>query len=412
MWTVWFTYGAFYFCRTNISVASALMQDPVSKGGLGFSEDECGWFLAAGKIAYAAGQLINGQLSERFSPRKMLAIGMFGTAAFNVMFGFEKALFFFIFIWACNGYCQSLGWTPCVRVLANWFPVSRRGSVIGFVGTGYQVTLAVTYVMSGFAAERFGWQGALFVPAGVMFVSAFVMLFFLEERPAALNDDDAPAIQTSSKRTNNDPDNSVLDNFLLTITNPKLWLLGISLGLLNACRYGFLDWGLKHLKDVQETGVGMAALKYAVLPFGAIAGSYVAGWATERFFGSRRAPITCILLVVLSLLTLLYHSVAQVSASATIFLLVLIGFCIYGPQVLLVGTAPADLARKGTSAAAAGFVNCLGYIGAASGNVFTGYSLKGYGWEKTIYLWAAWAFAAAVAAGLLWGATAVEHKES
>ena len=91
-------------------------------------------------------------------------------------------------------------------------------------------------------------------------------------------------------------------------------------------------------------------------------------------------------------------------------LLLLIGFCIYGPQVLLVGTAPADLARNGTSAAAAGFVNSMGYVGAASGDFFTGRTLDTYGWEKAIYLWAAWALAGAVAAGLLWHKTG-SHQE-
>jgi len=416
LWTVWFTYGAFYFCRTNISAAVPGLKESVETGGLGLSATQIGYILGATKIAYAVGQLVNGQFSEQLAPRKLLAIGMFGTAVLNVCFGFGTSLYFLIFIWACNGYSQSLGWTPCVRVLANWFPVHRRGKVIGIVGTGYQVTAVATYVISGQAASYFGWRGAMWVPAGVMFVAAIIMMVFLEERPdtTAANEDSNATADSSADTVptgrKNDPKNSVLENFLLTISNPSLWMLGISLGLLNACRYGFLDWGLTHLKEVQESGVGTAALKYAVLPLGAIAGSYLAGWATDRFFASRRAPVTCILLVALALLSLAYDPVARTSVPATMVLLVMIGFCIYGPQVLLVGTAPADLARKGTSAAAAGFVNCMGYFGAAGGDYFTGRTLDAYGWERAIFLWASWALAAAVAAGLLWNTTASHEK--
>jgi len=409
LWTVWFTYGAFYFCRTNISAVVPGLKEPIATGGLGLTAVEIGYILAGTKIAYAIGQLLNGQLSEQFAPRKMLVVGMLGTALLNVLFGFGTALYFLIFTWACNGYAQSLGWTPCVRVIANWFPVWRRGMVIGIVGTGYQATAVATYLVAGFSAEAFGWRGALWVPAAIMVLSAVVMLLFLEEHPPEPNDqtrEDGSSAEPVLTRARNDPRNSVAQNFLLTISNPSLWLLGISLGLLNACRYGFLDWGLTHLKEVQETGVGMAAVKYAVLPLGAVAGSFLAGWATDRFFGSRRAPVTCILLVALALLSLAYDTVARTSVPLTMVLLVAIGFCIYGPQVLLVGTAPADLARKGTSAAAAGFVNCLGYVGAASGDVFTGRTLDAYGWERAIFLWAAWALGAAVAAGLLWNATA------
>ena len=108
----------------------------------------------------------------------------------------------------------------------------------------------------GLAAETLGWQGALFVPAGIMVVSAFVMLMFLEERPPSTAEDVAGGNQATDQ-SKNDPKNSALNNFLLTVTNPKLWLLGLALGLLNACRYGFLDWGLTHLKEVQDTGVGL-----------------------------------------------------------------------------------------------------------------------------------------------------------
>ena len=79
-----------------------------------------------------------------------------------------------------------------------------------------------------------------------------------------------------------------------------------------------------------------------------------------------------------------------------------VGFCIFGPQVLLVGTAPADVARRGTAAAAAGFVNFMGYLGAFAGDYVTGYIAKNHGWETAVASWAAWAFAAALAAACLW----------
>jgi len=107
--------------------------------------------------------------------------------------------------------------------------------------------------------------------------------------------------------------------------------------------------------------------------------------------------------VLLGVMTLFYDAMVRTSVTGTVVMLVLIGFCTFGPQVLLVGTAPADLARRGTSAAAAGFVNFMGYIGAAlAGDVMTGYLYVRYGWEVAIYAWAACAFVAAIAAGLLW----------
>lgn len=408
VWVIWFTYGVFYFCRTNMAAAVPGLTASTSDGGAGLSAEEMGWILASLKLAYAIGQLVNGQLSEQFSPRKLLAIGMFGSAALNVLFGLSTGFYFLLFVWAANGYCQSLGWTPCVRVLANWVPVLRRGKAIGIVGTGYQVTLGLTFIVSTWSAATYGWRGALFVPSAILAAGGLFMLLFLRESPeerSRVDSDDAT-------RSTNGKTGSFAANLVVTLTNPTIWLLGLALGLLNACRYGFLDWGIKHLATLHDTGVAKAGLKYAVIAPGAAAGSLLAGWMTDRFFGSRRAPVICILLVVLGTLTLVYDRVARAGGTGMLVMLFIIGFCIYGPQVLLVGTAPADLARRGTSAAAAGFVNFMGYLGASTGDVVTGKLLTDEpdSWRAVIFVWAGWAFAAAAVSAVLWRVTARKNE--
>ncbi len=407
VWLIWLTYGAFYFCRTNLSVAVPGMQESVDQGGLGLSKEQIGFILGGLKLAYAFGQLLNGQLSEKISPRVLLAIGMLGSAGLNVIFGFTTGLYFLIFVWACNGYCQSLGWTPCVRVLGNWVPILRRGKAIGIVGTGYQVTLGLTYVVAGAAVGWYGnWRGAVLFPAVILAAAAVVMLLFMREHP---DDDDFGATTREQSRV----DATFGQILLLTLSNFALWRLGIALGLLNACRYGFLDWGITHLLEVQQEvgesdGLSKVALKYGVIAIGAAAGSYLAGWATDRFFGGRRAPVISALLLLLACLTVIYEFVARTrfeyTVECTMGLLVVIGFCIYGPQVLLVGTAPADLAKRGTAAAAAGFVNFMGYLGAFSGDWVTGYVAERHGWQAALYTWAGWAIVAAIVSATLWNA--------
>jgi MFS transporter, OPA family, glycerol-3-phosphate transporter len=401
IWVLWLTYGSFYFCRTNISAAV-----PGLEAELALSKGEIGLILGSLKIAYGLGQFINGQLAERISPRKLLALGMLASTLLNVIFGFGTAVYFLTFVWACNGYFQALGWTPCMRVAANWFDVSHRGRAIGIIGTGYQLTAALTFVVAGAAVHWFGWRGALLLPAALLALSCAHMLLFLRERPEEESrTTEAPgaaaAIPNPGPTTR---PRSVAENVLLTLSNPWLWLLGLSLGLLNACRYGFLDWGVAHLVETRGSSVARAAINYALLPIGGILGSLVTGWATDRFFGGRRAPVICGLLVALGVFTLSYSRVVQSSLVLSLALLLLIGFAVFGPQVLLVGTAPIDLAKQGTAAAAVGFVNFMGYMGAFSGAQVTGLIVDRYQWDAALLFWAACAFGAAAAAALLWKA--------
>jgi sugar phosphate permease len=131
-------------------------------------------------------------------------------------------------------------------------------------------------------------------------------------------------------------------------------------------------------------------------------GALFGGWATDRYFGGRRAPAICGLLLLLGGLTVAYDVLSRTSVAATVVLLFWIGFAIFGSQVLLVGTAPADLARRGTAAAAAGFVNFMGYMGAFTGDLVTGYLKHNYDWQTAIFFWAGCSVAAAAVVALLW----------
>ena len=394
LWVLWLTYGAFYFCRSNLAAAVPGLEHDV-----GLTKTQIGWILGSLKLAYGVGQLINGQLAERIRPRVLLAIGMFASAALNVLFGFATGLYFLLFVWAANGYAQSLCWPSTMRVTANWFSTARRGRAIAIIGTGYQLIGSVTFVVSGWAADQFGWRGALYVPAALLAAAALHMLLTLEATPG----------EPAGARTVAKPEGTWRANLIATITNPRLWLLAIALGLLNACRYGFIDWGISHLREVQATSIGASGLKYSVLPAGGIAGTLAAGWATDRFFAGRRIPVMVMMLLALTALVIAYDALIRTNLVASLLILVAIGALIFGPQVLLVGTTPVDFAKRGAAAAACGFVDFLGYVGAALGDQATGYLVDQYSWRAALWFWAACAFGAALVVTPLWRASARDH---
>jgi sugar phosphate permease len=400
LWVLWATYGSFYLCRTNLSAAL-----PGIESEFGYSKTDMASVLISLKIAYGIGQLVNGQLAERVSPRLMLSIGMFASIAFNLIFGAGASIWFFAFVWAMNGYSQSMGWTPTMKVAANWLPAAIRGRSIGLIGTGYMVGASLSYLLSGWAVDRWGWQGALYVPSIVLFVSCVHMLVLLRVAPAT----GAETTVTQIERTRL----PFRETLRLTLTNRDLWLLAVALGLLNACRYGYLDWGISLINEVQGGSVGKSAIKFAILPAGGILGSLGAGWLTDRWFGGRRAPVICGMLVALALLTLLFKTVVTSGSTATVVVLFFIGVTIYGPQVLLVGTAPTDLAKSGAVASAVGFVNFMGYMGASAGDWFTANVADSErGWDGVYWLWASWALVAAGCVAMLWNRRAPEEESA
>jgi OPA family glycerol-3-phosphate transporter-like MFS transporter len=387
VWLLWATYGAFYFCRQNIAASI-----PGMGAELELSRGEIGTILGSLKLAYGVGQFVNGQLAERIPARVLLAIGMFGSAALNVVFGFGTGFYYLLFVWAANGYCQALGWTPTMRVASRWFTPELRGRAVGLIGTGYQLAGALTFVVAGWAVSMSGWRGAHFVSAAILASMGVVTLLFVrEEPPGEAGAEERPLERKPWRET-----------LWLTISNPRLWLIALALAMVDATRYGFSDWGLAHIKEMQGGGVGKNALKYAILPLGGMVGAVFAGYASDRWFRGRRVPVLVGLLVALGGLSVLYDAVVQTRPALAVGLLALIGFCIYGPQVLLVGAAAMDIARQGRSVAAVGFVNLFGYLGAFTGDKVTGELADAKGWEAAVYFWAVCAFVAAVVLLPLW----------
>jgi OPA family glycerol-3-phosphate transporter-like MFS transporter len=431
LFVLWTTYGSFYLCRANFGPVRSTMQ-----AALGLTALEMGLVLGAVKLGYATGQLVNGQLTERFGPRRILGWGMIGSAIITLLFAAVPSLSGVAFVGAgasalasavasvvaragenvaatsvlglllflafANGWFQAGGWPPCVKIAARWFPVERRGFTMGILGTSLTLGSTIAIAVVGFLlwAAGGGWRVAFVVPAALLLVSFVHTTARLEERPP----ETAPG-PSGGEPAAAHPDRLPLGVALrVTLLNSKIWILALGLFGVDAVRYGFLDWAPGHLAEAQQSGAWAAAIKTAVFPLAGAAGALSSGWITDRFFESRRAPVCAILLGGVGVLTLAYRVVVGLGAIPTVVCLALVGFCLYGAQILLVGTAAQDFARRGATAAAAGLVDFTGHVGAFSGDVVTGWMLKRHGWAGAIAWWACAAFVAAALVATLWRA--------
>jgi len=431
LFVLWTTYGSFYFCRVNMGPARNSIQ-----AALGLSAFEIGLVLGAVKLGYALGQLVNGQLTERFGARRILSIGMLGSSGATLLLAAAPALSripavgalaaaitapvrwiagsaeldvawrgvlpLMLLLAFANGWFQAGGWPPVVKLASVWFPVGQRGRTMGILGTSLTLGSAIAFVAVGALIHATGdWRIACVVPAAILFASSVHTTLRLREQPPGAHD----ALPAAHRALRAAADRMPVGKALrATFGNPRIWVLALGLFGLDAVRYGFLDWAPGHLAVVHGTGALPAALKTAVLPLAGAVGAFSSGWLTDRFFQSRRAPVCALLLGAVGLLTLVYRVVVDIGAVPTVVTLALAGFCLFGAQILLVGTAAQDFARGGATAAAAGFVDFVGHMGAFSGDVVTGWMVKHHGWSGAFAWWASAALAAALLVATLWRA--------
>jgi len=381
--TVWITYFAFYLCRYNMPMVSREMGSAFL-----WDKSQIGIIFSALLLMYAVGQFVNGQLADRFGGRLIASLGVVGSVSMNIAVFLvtllmspentnpRMILFLVVIFWGANGFFQAMGWTPMVRIMAHWFTSENRGKVMGLMGTCYQFGAAFSWFLAFFIvtyyAQKMGgdWRVAFLVPAGLFAIIGVIFLVYIRNTPEdaglpTVEADDHSKIESAGKSQR-----TIVQNIARTLKNPYIWIVALTFFLLDMNRYGFVNWLPDFLAESGESiGIGgfdfKEVMKRIIHPLAGSAGAVTAGWATDRFFNGRRAPVIALLLTLLGICSIVFPYLDPGNTGLVIFILAAIGFCTYGPHILMVGHAAQDFGKKSGAAGAAGFIDGMGYIGAS-----------------------------------------------
>ena len=126
LFLVMFCYLFFYTGRQNLGFAVQGMREE-----LGLSATAMGLFSAVLLAGYGLGQAINGNLSDVYGARRMVALGALLSFALNWGVSFSYSLPLALLCWGLNGYVQSAAWPALTRTIANWWPRRERGKAMG-----------------------------------------------------------------------------------------------------------------------------------------------------------------------------------------------------------------------------------------------------------------------------------------
>ena len=367
-------YAIFYFVRKNLSVAM-----PVMEKQLGIGKESLGLFLTLHGVIYGVSKFTNGFFGDRCNARAFMVVGLAGSALMNLFFGFSSAVVTFGVFWMINGWFQGMGFPPCARLLAHWFPPKTFAMKMSVWNISHSAGAGLILVLCGFVLAPIGWRMCFLVPAAIALVCAVALWLTLPDTPPSVGLPEVEGTHTSH------PEGEPVPDFFQTLmkyvfTNKYIWLISIANFFVYTLRYAVLDWGPTLLSEAKHLSIGNSALIVAGFELAGVPGALVSGWLTDRVFGGRAMRVGVFYMMLAGVFIYLFWKFAGESRLWNPVLLCAAGFFIYGPQCLI-GVAVAKLATKRAAATAVGLTGLFGYLSTILSGFGLGWLVKHHGWD-------------------------------
>lgn len=381
--TLGLTYAAMYMARYNFGFANKQLSDT-----FGFSKTEIGTIITISTLIYGLSAIFNGPIADRWGGRRAMITGATGAAIFNLAFGMAAyfgflgtgtfMLIYLASMWTLNQYFQSYSALALIKVNAGWFHVSERGVFSAIFGSMIQSGRFAVYALMTTAFVAFlPWQWKFFLPAMIVGVFTFLTFLFVKDTPkdAGLGDFDP------QDATSGDTEKITLAYVARKVfTNPIAITIAAAEFCTGLVRKGFEEWFPRYMQEVHKLALDNPVFQrnaFAVVIAG-IAGAFIAGFLSDKVFGSRRPPVA-FLGYVLQIISLTIVAIAP-SLEALVIAFTVNSLAISMVHSMLSGTASMDFGGKRAAATAAGMFDGMQYVGGSVMGVGAGWLIETYGW--------------------------------
>ena len=352
-------YGFGYTCRLALSV----VKKPLIDSGL-FSIGDLGLVGSAYFYGYALGKFFNGFFADYANVRRFFTFGLITSGLINVSMGLNQSLLLWVVFWFLNGWVQGIGAPSCAIALTNWFSPKERGRYYGIWSTAHSIGEGLTFIGSAALVNYFSWRAGFIGPGILLIIITIVGYKYLQESPKSLG---LPSVGSWKKELDTKPllknFNEVMNNQLMIIKYPSIWILGLASSTMYITRYAINSWGILYLQEIRGYSLIEAGSIIGLNTFTGILGCVAYGFISDKYFDARRPPVTLMFgLVEIASLFLIFFGPESTVVLTIAFLIY--GFTLSGLLAVLGGLFAIDIAPKNISGAAMGFIGLFSYIGA------------------------------------------------
>jgi OPA family glycerol-3-phosphate transporter-like MFS transporter len=366
-----FCYLFYYTGRQTFGFAIPCIEEE-----LGLSKTTLGYFGTSLLWVYAIGQVVNGNLGDKYGGRWMMSLGAVLSCGFNWIVSFGVGFWSLFVPWTGNGFAQSMGWAPGSKVLSNWWGHQERGRTFGLFTFAAGMSSILAFLTPLIVLKGLGldWRWIFRLPVLLLLIGGVVYYLIVRDRPEDLgydspHDDLAegskeaenkePVAKAVDENSEYDAAETSLQRYKFVLSNWRFMAASIAIGFQSSARYGLLIWVPVHFlgKDWKNSEAAWISI---ALPVGMALGAVTGGWISDKIFKSVRWKLISSFMTLAAIASMIMFFLPR-DHWAGIVVLFLCGFFAYGSQSAFWALCP-DLLSNRRAGTGVGIMDFFAYL--------------------------------------------------
>lgn len=361
------TYMTSYITRINYG---AIISEMVSATGI--SKSLLSLSLTGSFVTYGTGQIISGILGDRFSPKKLITLGLFLSVLMNIAVPFCNNPYLMLVCWCINGFAQAFMWPPLVRLMTANFDGRTYDTAVVKISWGSSIGTIVVYLAAPFIISISSWKWVFWFSAACGAIMIAVWNIF------------CPDVKQKTVTTENTVTDKKSGTAIL-FSAPMIAIM-IVIILQGMLRDGVTTWMPSYISETYALTNEVSILTGVVLPIFSIICFQITAFIHRVWL---KNPVTCAgaIFLVGSLSSVLLCIFTGTSAVASVLLSAVLTAAMHGVNLMLICMVPHHFQKYGNVSTVSGVLNSCTYIGSAISTYGIALISEKFSWSVTLTLW-------------------------
>jgi MFS family permease len=166
----------------------AAVAESIKRSELALTDTQLGFVATGFVIVYMLTSPVFGSLGDRRKRPPLIALGVAIWSVATALAGFARGFMSLLLLRSFVGVGEAAYGTIAPALLADHFPLTRRGRVFAIFFCAIPIGSAAGYVLGGAVDQHFGWRAAFFV-AGLPGLLLALLVLAVADAPRGQNDE-------------------------------------------------------------------------------------------------------------------------------------------------------------------------------------------------------------------------------